>query len=527
MQGSFLLGLKPLASDGSNFQALFSRTKAKVMHLLGDRAGESLLERIDSASDNLCRLSDCMEFLRSAHKSSQTRADADRCYRMVGHLNSRLNGNRLLYQQLLNEKTSNDQEDDFLLKKLARDFENFGINHSNLSEVQSAHLDCNKEESALWGAPNPTTALRLLRKRQKLANLLGYENYASYRLGQNTLSSQKAVFDFLTLERQAMSAAPGVQEWLSSGLSSDRFLNEAHPGVGKFSLSYEGLRLLLADFYRDIFDVTLTFESLFGSERVVVHCNQKNTEIGVILLETSIPGLPASHFTLISGKRDGCVISFPYKNERASVVALVIPLQDRCAISLVELESIFHEFGHAMHSIFSTTKYQLTSGTRCASDLVEIPSILNEFLLREMLLDAEIAADSTSKKELLSYFTHKRNIDHFQSIDASLMDLKLHSQPEINKSLIREAESLLSLTHIVGYGSCYYSYTFAGAVAFKIWNSMFKGRTVCEKKLSANRLRTKFLSLGGSSCPVAMLNGIAEGFALVPFHAQASSRTGR
>ena len=169
-----------------------------------------------------------------------------------------------------------------------------------------------------------------------------------------------------------------------------------------------------------------------------------------------------------------------------------------------DLETLYHEWGHALHSLFSRTIFQHLSGTRGAVDFVEVPSHLFEYfarspkiiqqwarhhrtgqkppvlLLEEALLSRNpFGAVETQTQILLSAadqhifgtglgdvqglaptdIYQKARLDVVQ-IQQKLTDLPFEKQnPAINMVLH---------SHFVNYGGGYYSYLFAKMYAAQV-----------------------------------------------------------
>jgi peptidyl-dipeptidase Dcp len=65
-----------------------------------------------------------------------------------------------------------------------------------------------------------------------------------------------------------------------------------------------------------------------------------------------------------------------------------------------EVTTLFHEFGHALHGMFSNVEYPLVSGTNVPRDFVEYPSQFNEMWAREPAVVAHFARDYQSGKPM-------------------------------------------------------------------------------------------------------------------------------
>ncbi|KAL3309049.1 hypothetical protein Ciccas_012409, partial [Cichlidogyrus casuarinus] len=158
-----------------------------------------------------------------------------------------------------------------------------------------------------------------------------------------------------------------------------------------------------------------------------------------------------------------------------------------------EVENLFHEWGHALHSMLARTRYQHVTGTRCSTDLAEIPSTLFEsFALHpkvvphyarhwktgEPLRDAEQVFE---RIRLLRGFGQSLEIS--QQAVHSLLDQQLHSTkplPAPSNEMLHKIQSEFlqfwfnpalgtawthRFGHLSGYGARYYFYLMARAAA--------------------------------------------------------------
>lgn len=95
----------------------------------------------------------------------------------------------------------------------------------------------------------------------------------------------------------------------------------------------------------------------------------------------------AAHFTVRCGckERDG--------TKQLPIVALVCNFSNPGGLHPKEVKTLFHEFGHALHSLLSLTSFQHLSGTRGATDFVEMPSHLLEHFAADINFAKEWAVD--------------------------------------------------------------------------------------------------------------------------------------
>jgi intermediate peptidase len=199
------------------------------------------------------------------------------------------------------------------------------------------------------------------------------------------------------------------------------------------------------------------------------------------------------------------------------------------------MENLFHEFGHAMHSMFAHTRYQHVSGTRCSTDFAEVPSQLMEYYCREPKILKMFAKHYETNEPMSDTLIHKlcESKKMFSSCELqtqvvnSMLDQAFHTQDldqrqttDFIKNYTQKYHSLpyvsdthwhLRFTHLVGYGAKYYSYLVSKAIASNIWHECF-ARDPLNSSAGQN-YRSKLLEFGGERRPQELLDSLM-GFSL-------------
>ncbi|MEG3765698.1 M3 family metallopeptidase, partial [Alteromonas sp. 14N.309.X.WAT.G.H12] len=143
-----------------------------------------------------------------------------------------------------------------------------------------------------------------------------------------------------------------------------------------------------------------------------------------------------------------------------------------------ETQTLFHEFGHAAHGLFSQVKYPSVAGTSTARDFVEFPSQFNE----DWAIQPEVLANYAKHYKtgevipqelldnLLKSVTFNQGFNTVEYLGSALLDMEWHmigADEEITDVAAFEAEALKK--HGIDYApvpprykSAYFSHTFAG-----------------------------------------------------------------
>jgi thimet oligopeptidase len=394
---------------------------------------------------------------------------------------------------------------------------------------------------------------KILPLRDDIARKLGYRSYADYAIEIRMAKTAATARDFL--ER----LETGLQPKFDDELGEFRKLKIAETGdtnaqiriwdwryyanqlkKQKYDVDSEQLRVYFP--YQRVLDgMFRIYQRIFGLkfERVEPPCKWI-ADLQLYAVSDAATGEPLGLFYLDMFPREGKYNHFaefgiidgkllPDGRYQRPVVALVcnFPAPTTNHPSLMshgDVTTIFHEFGHAMHSILTRAKYARFSGTSVPQDFVEAPSqMLENWTWDKRVLDS-FAADyrDPSKKipeEVLAQLKASRlateGTVYRRQLSFGLTDLALHTQihdanagqvlPLSNEVLdavfLPRPENTAFVAyfgHLMGYAAGYYGYAWADAIAADMATVFEKAPDGYFDRAAGMRLRKEIYEVGDS-----------------------------
>jgi mitochondrial intermediate peptidase len=368
-------------------------------------------------------------------------------------------------------------------------------------------------------APSNVPVLdRLLEARHAFANILGFNSYAGLTFPGRLASSPEDVLAFLdTLSSQLQPAASredqvvGDAKARDGGYSHDGHVEpwdrshymgrakakafELDSGVLSEYLPLDACLIGMASVMRKVFGVSMVSVPRAECKSELWHADVAKMELrhetdgvlGHVFLDLyPRPGKygHAAHFCLQCGRDAGDGSEY-----HTPVVALVCNFAPSskgapALLSFAEYETLWHEWGHAMHSLLSRTRYQHLSGTRVSPDLVEVPSHVFEHFAWDPRVLSHVSSHYRTGDPMPTRLIHAICASRYQFVASDLqfqtmyssMDLVFHgphppvgrtsevaSQLQNRLTNVRYVEGTAphaAFQHFVGYGAGYYSCSF-------------------------------------------------------------------
>ena len=447
--------------------------------------------------------------------------------------------------------------------------EEFGVAISEYGEAMAATEDRALREKMFKayasrgnnGNENDTKELitRMMELRVEKAKLLGYENPAQMILNDKMAGTPETVDTFL-----AGIIAPAVEKAKAEIVDMQAVMDEdIKAGLlpagtkiqpwdwayyaekvrkAKYALDEEKLRpyFKMENVRQGVFDLTTKLFGLQYEKLENIPTYHADVEgFKVTDADGSLIGIILTDYFPRSTKRGGAWMNNFVNQEivggvetRPVIVNVgnfAKPTADKPSLlTLDQVETLFHEYGHALHGLVTKCTYKSVSGTSVARDFVELPSQIMEnwAFQKEVLAEyarhyetGEIIPDELVAK-IEAAGTFNQGFMTTELAAAAMLDLKWHMITEVPASVEEfEAETCKAMglideiipryrstyfAHIFsgGYSAGYYSYLWA-EVLDKDAFELFMEKGIFDKE-TAMSFRTNILEKGGSEEPMTL-----------------------
>ena len=389
---------------------------------------------------------------------------------------------------------------------------------------------------------NRDIAAEILSLREERAKLLGYSDFASYKLETEMAGSPDKVRDLLmAVWEPAKARADADGRVLEEMMREDGINGALEPWDWRYyaekrrkaehDLDEAALKpyLSLDQMIAAAFDCA---NRLFGLEfrALNVPLYHPDARAWEVTRGGQHVAVFIGDYFARGSKRSGAWCSamrsqakFPQEQRPIVVNVCNFAKGDPALLSYDDARTLFHEFGHALHQMLSDVTYDMISGTSVARDFVELPSQLYEHWLEvpEVLqrFATDVQTGEAMPQEMLDKVLRAANFDQgFQTVEyvaSALVDLAFHEGAAPDDPMAKQAEVLeaLGMPHAIGmrhatphfahvfagdgYSSGYYSYMWSEVMDADAFAAFEEAGGAFDPEMAA-KLEEHILAAGGS-----------------------------
>jgi thimet oligopeptidase len=380
--------------------------------------------------------------------------------------------------------------------------------------------------------------------RRKIAKLLGYPTFAEYVLADRMAANSANVFAFLerTWAKLRKKGKKELRERLRLKAGEDRVMRSWEWRYynnklkkDKYSIDHEKIKeyFPLETVVSGMFEV---FGEVLGARFVPAQLPVWHKDVRAYEVRNT-DGTPAAYFYFDLFPRDGKykhAACFPVSPGRAledgsyalpaAAIVANFPAPAGATPALLKFDDVvtlFHEFGHVTHNIFTRSRYAKFAGTSVSQDYVEVPSKMLENWAYSPEVLRRISGHYKNPAEKLPEATIKKLIDaknmdsglvYLRQLFFSLLDMRYHTAKgkvdttRVYEKLMKKI-SLIPLSpgthpqanfgHLMGgYEAGYYSYLWSEVIAMDLFGA-FEAAGVMNKETGA-KYRELILAPGRS-----------------------------
>ena len=396
---------------------------------------------------------------------------------------------------------------------------------------------------------------QIVNHHREIAQLLGYKTYADYTLVKRMAQNSETVYNLLNqlLEAYKPTAKKEVEEVrkMAKEMTGDEQFELQPWDFGYYSNKLKERDYNInSEMLRPYFELSKVKKGVFGLATKLYGISFKlNKDIPVYHPDVEayevfdkdgkyLAVLYCDFHPRKSKKSGAWMTSYKEQwidkngvNSRPHVsvtMNLTKPTAEKPSLlTLGEVETFLHEFGHSLHGMFANTKYKSLSGTNVYWDFVELPSqFMENYAVEKDFLNTFAFHYQTGEPlpdELIQRIVKSRNFNVayacLRQLSFGLLDMAYYTKEtafdddvkEFEKTAWKETQLLpqvpeacmsVQFSHIMagGYSAGYYSYKWAEVLDADAF-SLFKENGIFDSA-TAQRFRENVLSKGGTEPPM-------------------------